>query len=173
MIRIYLSSPYEFSRAEQSWKKDASVALTTFDSRIKVVDPCPFDDTSSETLTIKALRDNEDWLGLSAFCNNIVEADLAMLNNCEGVVCYLPAKSQTVGSIHELVHAIQRHVPVVLVCPEGPSKVSSWLWGLLGPSRIFSDLELACTELAKRVQVARGEKQNGEIHYVGRSETDR
>ncbi len=157
-MRIYLSSPYEHDRADTYWKESIGRFLFTRDSRILTIDPCP--DACSETSIIDEMKANEDWLDLYSFCANIVEGDLAMLNRCEGMIVYLPCAAKTFGTTHEIVHALQNQIPVVLVMPEGVDKVSHWLWGILGPSRIFDNLEEAAATLVKRMQVVRGEKLN-------------
>jgi nucleoside 2-deoxyribosyltransferase len=141
------------------------------DNRVLIVDPCP--DACDESPFIDEMKRNEDWVGLYSFCNNIVESDLAMLNRCEGMIAYLPFGAKTFGTTHEIVHALQNQIPVVLVMPEGVDKVSHWLWGILGPNRLFDNLEEAAETLVKRIQVARGEKLNDSVHYPSRTQTSR
>ena len=162
-MKIYLSSPYEHDRANTSWKVEAERVMRASDSRIEIRDPCP--DACDETPLIDKMKADEDWLGIYSFCANIVEGDLAMLNRCDGMIAYLPFGAKTFGTTHEIVHALQNNIPVVMVMPEGIDKVSHWLWGILGPSRIFDNLEEAATTLVKRIQVVRGEKLNDSVHY--------
>lgn len=164
-MRVYLSSPYEHSRAEGSWKDLATAIMQNVDSRVEVVDPCP--QSCDETALIDDMKARKDWLGMYSFCANIVEGDLAMLRRCEGMICYLPYGSRTFGCTHELIYALENRIPVVLVMPEGIDKVSHWLWGILGPTRIFDDLEKASTELVNRMLVARGEKLNDTVYHTG------
>lgn len=170
-MRVYLSSPYEHDRARTSWKLLAAGCMTELDHRIKTIDPCP--DTCDESNLIDEMKRNEDWLGMYSFCANIVEGDLAMLNRCEGMIAYLPHKARTFGTTHEIIHSLQNNIPVVLVMPEGVDRVSHWLWGILGPNRIFDNLEEAARTLVTRMQVARGEKLNGSVHYPSGSQASR
>ena len=170
-MRVYLSSPYEHDRAETSWKKWVTGLMQRVDSRIETIDPCP--DTCDETPLIDEMKANEDWLGIYSFCANIVEGDLAMLNRCEGMIAYLPHDAKTFGTTHEIVHALQNKIPVVLVMPEGVDKVSHWLWGILGPNRLFDNLEEAARTLVRRMQVVRGEKLNDSVHYPSGTEASR
>lgn len=170
-MRVYLSSPYEHDRAPTSWKDDAYRIMHAMDKRIHTIDPCP--DTCKESAFIDEMIARQDWLGVHAFCANIVEGDLAMLNGCEGMIAYLPAGARTVGTIHEIIHSEERRIPIVLVCPQGVDKVSHWLWGLLGPTRLFDNLQDAAETLVKRMQVARGEKINGEVYYPSGQEASR
>lgn len=165
-MRVYLSSPYEHSRAAPSWKYESINYMRDSDARVEAIDPCP--QSCEENLIIADFKKRKDWMAMYSFCNNIVESDLAMLRRCEGMICYLPHGSRTVGCIHEILFALQNSIPVVLVTPEGVDKVSHWLWGILGPTRIFDNLEKACKELVDRMQVARGEKTNGKIYYTSR-----
>jgi len=170
-MRVYLSSPYEHSRAETSWKEWVTGFMQRVDSRIETIDPCP--DACDETPLIDEMKANEDWLGMYSFCANIVEGDLAMLNRCEGMIAYLPFGAKTFGTTHEIVYALENNIPIVLVMPEGIDKVSHWLWGILGPNRLFDDLEEAAATLVKRMQVIRGEKLNDSVHYPSGTKASR
>jgi len=161
-MRVYLSSPYEHSRAEGSWKERCLKLMQESDPRVESVDPCP--PNCNETPTVDKMKAKKDWAGMAAFCANIVERDLAMLRQCEGMICYLPAQSKTFGCTHELVFALDNRIPVVLVMPEGVDKVSHWLWGILGPTRIFDSLKDASITLVKRMQAARGETTYATVH---------
>lgn len=166
-MRVYLSSPYEHSRAETSWKKRVKVLMRLIDRRIYTMDPCP--DACDETWIIDKFKADEDWLGMYSFCANIVEGDLAMLNRCEGMIAYLPYDAKTFGTTHEIIYALEHNIPIVLVMPEGIDKVSHWLWGILGPNRLFDNLEEAGATLVRRMQVIRGEKLNDSVHNSSRS----
>ena len=171
-MRVYLSSPYEHSRAETSWKTKVTTFMQTcLDERVKTIDPCP--DACDESPFIDEMKRNEDWVGMYSFCANIVEGDLAMLNRCEGMIAYLPFGAKTFGTTHEIVHALQNQIPVVLVMPEGVDKVSHWLWGILGPNRLFDNLEEAAATLVKRMQVVRGERLNDSVHYPSGTKASR
>lgn len=156
-MRVYFSSPYEHDRANTNWKIKAAKLFHEYD--IDIVDPCP--DDCDETHTIDAMKEKGDWLGVYEFCSNIVEGDLAMLNRSQGMLAYLPYGAVTFGTTHEIIHALNHNIPIVLVMPEGIDKVSHWLWGLLGPNRIFDNVEAAAGALAKRVLVAEGTMTNG------------
>ena len=112
-------------------------------------------------------------MGVYSFRANIVEGDLAMLIYAHGMIAYLPCDAKTYGTTHEIVHALQHQIPLVLVMPEGIDKVSHWLWGILGPSRLFDNLEDASKTLIKRIQVARGERLNDSVHYPSGQEAGR
>jgi hypothetical protein len=165
-MKIYLSSPFEHDRAATSWKKDALIWMRNIDPRVTIIDPCP--DSCNETNFINRLKEEGDWLGFYSFCANIVEGDLAMLNNSEGMIAYLPHGAVTFGTTHEMIHSLQNNIPNVMVMPEGIDKVPHWLWGILGPNRIFDNLKLAAETLVKRIQVVRGEKLNDSVYYPGR-----
>jgi len=167
-MKIYLSSPYEHNRADVSWKTKALDWLLNVDKRIEIIDPCP--DSCDETNFINKIKEEKDWLGFYSFCANIVEGDLAMLNSCDGMIAYLPYGAVTFGTTHEIIHALQNQIPIVLVMPEGIDKVPHWLWGILGPNRIFDNLKLAARTLVDRIQVVRGEKLNDSVYYPGREE---
>ncbi len=170
-INVYLSSPYEHDRANTEWKNVARKAMIDLDVRIVTIDPCP--DTCDETDFINNLTDSGDWLGMYSFCSNFVESDLGIVERCQGMISYLPCDAKTFGTTHEMIYALQNNIPVVMIMPEGIDKVSHWLWGILGPNRIFDNLEEAAETLVKRIQVARGEKANDTVHYPGRTETSR
>lgn len=170
-MRVYLSSPYEHSRVETSWKQRVTDFMQRVDSRIETADPCP--DVCDETPIIDEMKANEDWLGMYSFCANIVEGDLAMLNRCEGMIAYLPYDAKTFGTTHEMIHALENQIPVVMVMPEGIDKASHWLWGILGPNRMFDNLEEAATILVRRMQVIRGEKLNDSVYYPGGTKASR
>jgi len=170
-MRVYFSSPYEHDRAETSWKSTIeNFMIRKLDWRIQTIDPCS--DLCDEANLIDEMKANEDWLGVYSFCANIVESDLAMLNRCEGMIAYLPCNARTFGTTHEIIYALANNIPVVMVMPEGIDKVPHWLWGILGPNRIFDNLEEAATTLVKRMQVARGEQANDTVHYPKRSRID-
>jgi len=155
-IRVYLSSPYEHDRADTYWKESIARFMFTKDGRVITIDPCP--DNCDDVDFINEMKANENWLGVYSFCANIVENDLAMLNRCEGMIAYLPCEARTFGTTHEMIYALQNNIPIVMVMPEGVDKVPHWLWGILGPNRIFDNLEEAAATLVERMQAVRGEK---------------
>jgi len=165
-MKIYLSSPYENDRAETNWKNEALLYMKMIDPYVKTIDPCP--DACDETHILNRMKAEEDWLGFYSFCANIVEGDLAMLNGCEGMMAYLPFGAVTFGTTHEMIHSLQKYIPMVMVMPDGIDKVPHWLWGILGPNRIFDNLQLAAETLVKRIQVIRGEKLNDSVYHIGR-----
>ncbi len=161
-MKVYLSSPYETSRAEQSWKTSALSILQRVDRRFTIVDPCP--GQCLEHDLAEEMKKSGDYLGFYGFCANIVEGDLAMLNDCRGMIAYLPRGAVTFGTTHEIIHALARNIPIVLVMPEGVQYVSRWLWGLLGPNRLFDSMQEAAAVLGKRILVANGDEINGEVY---------
>lgn len=170
-MRVYLSSPYEHDRAEQGWKQDVLRVLRKFDGHAETVDPCP--GNCLEHDLAEDMKSNGNWLGFYAFCANIVESDLAMLNGCQGILAYLPADATTFGTTHEIIYALERNIPVVLVVPEGIKYISRWLWGILGPNRLFDDVEEAAGVLAQRIMVANGDNINAEVYYPSWQKTGR
>jgi len=160
--KVYLSSPYEVSRANQKWKVQAQNALQRVDDRFTTVDPCP--GSCLEHDFAEEMKEKGDWLGFYSFCANIVEGDFSMLNGSRGMIAYLPKNAVTFGTTDEISFSLQYHIPVVLVMPEGVQHISRWLWGRLGPQRLFDNIEEAATVLAKRILVANGEDINGEIY---------
>jgi hypothetical protein len=161
-MRVYLSSPYETNRAEQTWKSKVLNSLHKMDGRFTTIDPCP--GNCLEHDIAEAMKQEGDWLGFYSFCANIVEGDFAMLDGSQGMFAYLPKDSVTFGTTDEISYALNYRIPVVLVMPEGIEYVSRWLWGRLGPQRIFDNVEEAATVLAKRILVANGDDINGEIY---------
>lgn len=161
-MRVYLSSPYEHDRANQDWKSIVARVMKSINGRFYTIDPCP--DVCMEHDTAEEMKERGDWLGFYSFCANIVEGDLAMLNSCQGMVAYLPKSAVTFGTVHEVVYALEKNIPVVLVMPEGVQYISRWLWGILGPNRLFDDVQEAASVLANRVLVANGDKINDKIY---------
>lgn len=163
MKKIYLSSPYEANRADQRWKELVKLTLLGLGHDMHTVDPCP--GNCLEHDLAERMKEEGDFLGFYSFCANIVESDLAMLNDCRGMLAYLPKDSVTFGTTHEIIHALARNIPVVLVMPEGVQYVSRWLWGILGPNRLFDDVQEAATVLGQRILVANGDEINGEVYH--------
>lgn len=170
-MRVYLSSPYEASRADQEWKRRVLNVLQRTSLDFSVIDPCPGDCVEHDLAEEK--KEAGDYLGFYGFCANIVESDLAMLKGSEGMIAYLPKDSVTFGTTHEIIYALDNNIPVVVVMPEGVQHLSRWLWGILGPNRIFDNVSEAATVLANRILVANGEKINDEVHYPSWQEASR
>lgn len=170
-MRVYLSSPYEANRADQLWKAQALMAMQEINRNVITVDPCP--GSCLEHDLAEEMKEKGQWLGFYAFCSNIVESDLAMLKQCQGMLAYLPADSITFGTTHEIVYALQNNIPTVLVMPEGINKISRWLWGILGPNRLFGNIQEAATVLANRMAVANGDVINGEVYNPSWQKTSR
>jgi len=162
-MRVYLSSPYEADRADQTWKTSSLIAMQRISRNISTIDPCP--GNCLEHDLAEKMKEDGDYLGFYSFCANIVESDLAMLKQCDGMIAYLPAGAVTFGTTHEIIYALEKNIPIVLVMPEGVDKVSRWLWGILGPNRLFSNVDEAAEVLAKRMAVANGDDINGEVYY--------
>ncbi len=139
------------------------MAMHNVDERFTTIDPCP--GSCLEHDTAEEMKKSGDWFGFYSFCSNIVEGDLAMLNGSKGMLAYLPKDAVTYGTTHEVVHSLDRQIPVVLVMPEGIEYISRWMWGILGPNRIFDDVEEAASVLAKRILVANGDHINDTIYY--------
>jgi len=158
-MKIYLSSPYEQDRANQDWKLRVDERLRGIDPRFETLDPCP--PTCVEQDHVDQLRREQRWYELAEFSSVFVETDFAMMRDCVGMIAYLPYRAVTFGTTHEIVRALETKLPLVLVMPEGKDKVSAWLWGILGPHRIFDNVNDAVDALAQRVLVVQGELLNG------------
>lgn len=154
--RIYLSSPFEYSRADSHWKTETKRILgehSNSDMLFTAIDPCPDSNMDGQ---IDDWKKDHDWERIASACSDIIERDLAMLRSCDGMICYMPKDARTFGCTHEIIFALDHRIPVILVAPDGRDSVSRWLWGLLGANRICTYLPTGVEHITRRIRDARG-----------------
>lgn len=126
--RVYLSGPIEYDPSQINWRPEVKEVLT---SRFGLVIFDPFDDpkqTRSEEMRLA--RETNDFDTVAEIAADFVSKDLTEVDKADLLIAHLPYKVPTVGTIHEIINAVNRKIPPLVVCPQGKQCVSSWLFGL-------------------------------------------
>ena len=77
----------------------------------------------------------------------IVSIDLRMVDHSDFLIAYLDIDSSICGTFDEMFTATDQNKPVIVMCPQGVSKIYDWLWGRLRPELFFDNWDSVKTYL--------------------------
>lgn len=147
-VKIYLAGPMDFAAdAGVKWRERITEKLInelelTPDN---ILNPCakPLNSKgqglSAEQEICKKLRKDKDWEGLERIVKDIMTIDLRLVDKSDILIANLSYCLRTVGTIHEIISATQRHIPVYIIDEQGMENVSGWLMALVGHERVFTN----------------------------------
>lgn len=69
----------------------------------------------------------------------IVASDLRIVDRCDFGIVYLDLDKRPCGSYDEIFTMSNQRKPVIVMCPQGVSKIPPWLYGRLRPELFFDD----------------------------------
>jgi nucleoside 2-deoxyribosyltransferase len=126
---VYLSGPIEFDETNINWRPEVKSTLT-LRFGIKIFDP--FDDPKqSKSGELQIARKAGDFDKLAEIAADFVSKDLTEVDNANILIANMPYKVPTVGTIHEIINAVNRKIPTLVVCSKGKEFMSSWLYGIM------------------------------------------
>lgn len=127
--RVYLSGPIEYDNSNVNWRPEVKETLK---SRFGLNIFDPFDDPKQSKATeLNFCKDNGDFDKVAEIASDFVSKDLIEVDKADMLVASLPHGVPTVGTIHEIVNAVNRKIPTLVVCTKGKKYMSSWLFGVL------------------------------------------
>lgn len=127
--RVYLSGPIEFDISGINWRPEIKETLK---SRFGLNIFDPFDDPKqSKTTELNTYKNAENFDKVAEIASDFVSKDLIEVDKADMVIANLPYGVPTVGTIHEIVNAVNRKIPTLVVCTKGKKYMSSWLFGVL------------------------------------------
>jgi len=127
--RAYLSGPIEYDDSGFDWRPEVKEVLTSRFG-INVFDPFA-DPKQSRADELIAAKEAEDYECVAEITSDFVSKDLTEVDKADMLVANLPYRVPTVGTIHEIVNAVNRKIPTLVVCSKGKKFISAWLFGVL------------------------------------------
>lgn len=160
-LKIYIAGPMEF--AEDSgvpFRKDLEKLLIEKGCRLEnILNPTnkPIINNNSTPLSdeaalIKKYKSEKNWEELHMTMKKIINIDLRMVDFANLIIAWLPSKTRTTGTIHELISCINQKKMALVVCGSGIENVSAWILGLIPPHRIFKSNKEAVDYLDDLIQ---------------------
>lgn len=126
--RVYLSGPIEYDLNSINWRPEVKEVLISRFS-LNIFDP--FDDPKqTKSDEMQFARETNDFDTVSEIAADFISKDLTEVDKSDLLIAHLPYKVPTVGTIHEIINAVNRKIPPLIVCPQGRKCVSSWIYGL-------------------------------------------
>lgn len=146
---VYLCGPMDFAKdLGVGWRDTITDKLVQIGlSEKNILNPCRKPavfggkNLSEEQRLCNEYRAKKDWTGLSELMKKIMAVDLRLCDKADLIIANFSHCERTTGSIHEIVAARLQHKPVFLIDEQGLEHVSGWLFGLLGPDRIFTSVD--------------------------------
>lgn len=137
--RVYLSGPIENDTSGIDWRPPVKQQLKE-EFGLKVFDP--FADPKQNMVgDIAMARAEKDLDGIRRVGERFVWADLSIVDHSDIVIARVPKGVPTYGTTHEIINANEQKKPVILVCPEGPEWLPSWLIGFCPLRMMFGSFE--------------------------------
>lgn len=157
---VYLCGPMDFAKdLGIGWRDEITNKLLDIGIQEKnILNPCKKPaifggrNLSDEQRLCNEFRAKKDWVGLSKLMKKIMAVDLRMCDKADLIIANFSHCDRTTGSIHEIVSARNSHKPVFLIDEKGFKNVSGWLFGLLGPNRIFESVDDAVDVLRRIIE---------------------
>lgn len=136
--RIYLSGAIEAS-VDDLWRE---VPKESLKERFGLEIFDPFSDPKQQwTQPLIQARAEKDYQTMIRIAKAFVRKDLCLVDRSDFLICYLPYKIPTTGSIHEIVVSNNAKKPTLIVCPQGKEYAPFWLWGFIPEECIFGSWE--------------------------------
>jgi len=126
---VYLSGPIEKDTSGIDWRPKVRETLQT-KYNINVFDPF-IDPKQDKVKELNAAKEQQDFDEIARIAADFVSKDLTEVDRCHFLIAHLPPNTPTVGTIHEIINAINRKIPTLIVCSGGKTSVSSWIYGIL------------------------------------------
>jgi len=142
--RCYLIGPMDHDRiGGREWREDIADFLISrgvipFDPYNKPIHKLHMegleDDDAFEERKIATER--KDWAEVRRIMKPIVAIDLRMVDNVDFTIVNLDVDSKPCGTYDEIFMAASQNKPVIIMCPQGKSAISPWMYGRL-PNELF------------------------------------
>jgi nucleoside 2-deoxyribosyltransferase len=133
--RVYLSGPIEYDTSGHDWRPEVKLQLLTR-FNLQVFDPF-VDPKQSRADELDEAKAQDDYDKVAEIAADFVSKDLIEVDNANLLIANLPYKVPTVGTIHEIVNAVNRKIPTLIVCSSGKRCIPSWLYGVLKKKHKF------------------------------------
>ncbi len=125
----YLSGPIEYDDSGIDWRPEVKKVLTS-QFGIRVFDPFA-DPKQSKADELNIAKEAEDFNRVAEIAADFVSKDLTEVDGANMLIANLPYRVPTFGTTHEIVNAVNRKIPTLIVCSKGKKFIPSWLFGVL------------------------------------------
>lgn len=150
-MRAYLSGPMEYvADGGSGWRDRITPILESMGTH--VLDPCKQSQGISElerVALIKRYRMEHNWEAIRELAKPMRNFDLRMVDIADFLVIYINPKVQMCGTWEEIFLANREKKPMLVVWEGGKEAVSSWFFGVIHHSNIFSNFD----ELIERIEL--------------------
>jgi nucleoside 2-deoxyribosyltransferase len=133
--KAYLSGPIEFDKSITNWRPEVKEVLTSRFG-IKVFDPFE-DPKQSKADELNIAKEKEDYDRVAEIAADFISKDLTEVDKSDMLIVHLPHLVPTIGTIHEIVNAVNRKIPFLIVCTKGKKYIPSWLFGLAKKKHVW------------------------------------
>jgi nucleoside 2-deoxyribosyltransferase len=82
-------------------------------------------------------REEKDYNKMVRIAKSFVQKDLATIDKSDFIIAYLPYRTPTTGTIHEIIHSDDVKKPVILICPQGKEFLPLWFYGFIDQNTMF------------------------------------
>lgn len=127
--RVYLSGPIEYDDSGFDWRPEVKEQLVTRFG-LQIFDPFA-DPKQSKAGELHIAKEADDFDKVAEIAYDFVHKDLGWVDRSDILIANLPYRVPTVGTIHEIINALNRKIPTLLVCTKGKKYLPSWFFGLM------------------------------------------
>lgn len=127
--RVYFSSPIEYSK-DESWRPKVMKTLRE-KFELDVFDPT--EDQKQQWLPeLLEAKSNKDWATVRKIARSFCRKDLSQVDRSDILIAYLPYKTPTTGTHHEIINSVNAKKPVILVTEyHDISGISAWYFAFV------------------------------------------
>ena len=134
--KAYLSGPIEYDHESLNWRTEP-VKILTEKFGIDVFDP--FADPKQQWAEkLKEAKITKDFETISNVAHAFVRKDLHQVDLSHLLIAYIPHKTPTTGTVHEIINSNNSKKPTLLVSNTGDiSNIPAWYFGFIPIEFIF------------------------------------
>lgn len=149
----YLCGPIDKAKdAGVGWRKAITPYLKSWG--VRILDPTNkpkhlLPEQSEQIAQRHRLKEKGEYDVLAAFMKQIRKVDLRMVDLSDFVIVYLDLDTPMCGTWDELFQADRQRKPIMIVCPQGISKVPDWLFGTVPYQYMFQNFQSLYEYLCK------------------------
>ena len=125
------------------WRDEITPTLRKM-FNVKVINPCTqgIGDTASEQKRYMKMIKDRDFKGLKSLFYRVIRKDLRAVDKADFLIFYHFPNLPTVGSIHEIINAVNQKKPVLVVVKESLiDQLNPWLLTLIKPQWLFTSFD--------------------------------
>jgi hypothetical protein len=151
----YLIGGIDFANGQgKYWRKEIIDKCKQKDLNIFYLDPTNKleglkKEVDEEQATIKKMKQENDWEGISDFMHLVVRHDHRCVDISDFVIMHIDTSIHTCGSYFELQSALTQKKPYFIIVEGGKQNTPSWLFGICDHNKIYSSIDEVVDVLQK------------------------